>query len=106
MIFPLEAASRSIFAATREALSMESPRWSSITTSSMMNLLSNPKSMRPTLTFVPNLAESAFDTSCPKKPCTGGRCNSMTSEKYNVTSVQSIPVNIFFKRFRLKSYEN
>ena len=91
---------RSIFVAMRDAFAICLPFWSFTTNPSTMKWFKNPRSMRPTRTFVPSFSVSAFATCVPTKCCTEGRCNNIIISKYSpiaVHTLQRIKILSFFK---------
>ena len=89
-ICPLASANRFTFTEIRDTVSICLFCWSSICESSIMMRLTNPRSTRPMLTFVPNFADNASPTHSPIVFCMKGMCKSVTMVRYRPVMVHII----------------
>ena len=74
----------------RDTFSICFPLWSSICESSMMMRLMNPRSTRPTLTFVPNFSDNTPLTHSPIAFCMKGMCKRVTIARYRPAMAHTI----------------
>ena len=98
-IFPSASGAMSIFAVSLAALTISCPALSLIERSSMIILLSRPRSIRPIVTSVPSFSAIIIDTCVPSWLCMAGNCTSSISVAYRPITAHIIMLTICFSAF-------